>query len=175
MAIYVIGNLTLDLILRSLEDMPSWGIEITVENLAYRVAGNLGNFSFAARTIGIKPIIIGNIGNDANGKIVLRELKKNGLDTSLIKLEEDKKTSLTVVFVRKDGERTFITYSGQLNNIDNCFLQECLDKIKPNSIVILCSLFQLPNLKLVDVINFYKKLKNRKCKTLLDTGWDLNG
>ncbi|MCL6087709.1 MAG: carbohydrate kinase family protein, partial [Actinobacteria bacterium] len=175
MKVYAIGNITLDIVFKSIDDMPAWGVEIPVKNITYRVAGNLGNFSLALKKIGIAPFIIGNLGGDDNGKFILKELNKNGLDTSTIRIEKKYKTSVTATIVKKDGERSFITYAGQLLKIDRNFIFDSLNKIEPNSIAILCSLFQFPNLKIKDIIEFFKMLKQKNCIILLDPGWDING
>jgi len=154
--------------------LPHWGTEIFVDNITYRVGGNLSNLALPLKKVGINPIIIGNIGDDNNGKYILNSLNNSGFDTSLIKIEEKTSTSTTIALVREDGERTFLTYPGQLNLVTRGFINNHINKIQKNSIVILCSLFQFPNLKITDVINLFKKLKEKKCTTLLDTGWDSN-
>ena len=89
---------------------------------------------------------------------ILKELKDFGLITKSINIEKGYTTSITVTLVRKDGERTFFTYAGQLEKIDRNFIFNSLDKIKSNSIIIFCSLFQYPNLEIIDVIDFFKEL-----------------
>lgn len=172
MKVYAIGNLTLDIIINPVIDKLPWGIEMTVDNLSYRTAGNLSNVIIPLKKVMVDPIVMGNIGNDENGKKILRDLNNIGLKTTLIDINKEEITSVTVALVREDGERTFLTYPGQLKYVDKNFLNKSLRKIENNSIVILCSLFQFPNLKINDVIYFFKKLKELNCITLLDTGWD---
>ena len=174
MNIYAIGNLTLDITVSSLKEFPSWGTEIFFNDLNYRSAGNLSNFSLALKKLGISPVIIGNVGNDKEGKFILNELKEAGLSKKFIRIEPDARNSITIALVREDGERVFLTFPGQLLLINKQFMSNIIDKIQDNSIVILCSLFQLPKLKIDFIKDFFSLLKEKKCITLLDTGWDPN-
>lgn len=175
MKVYTIGNLTLDIIVSSLQDVPLWGTEENVDKILYRTAGNLSNVIFALKKMEINPIVFGNVGNDLNGKFILDDLIKKGIDTSLIKIEKNTRTSITIALIRVDGERIFITYPGQLSFINGRFLNNIIKNIENNSIVFFSSLFQFPNLELDDLLLFFKKLKEKKCLTSLDTGWDPNG
>ncbi len=175
MKVYTIGNLTIDVILSSLKSLPPWGTEIVIDNISYRVGGNLANLAFPLKKLEVDPIVIGNVGNDINGRFILNELNNSGISTSLIKIEEKTTTSTTISLVREDGERTLITYSGQLSFISKKFISDYTDKIQKNSIVMLCSLFQFPNLKIIDVAHLFRILKKKDCVTLLDTGWDPKG
>ena len=175
MEIYTIGNLTADVILLSVKDFPGWGTEVFIDELDLRCGGNLGNIIFPLKKLHINPAIMGNLGNDYFGVYILDKLKNSGFSTKYIVMEKDVPTSVSVSIVNKNGERALITQTGQLVKIDGHFLDGCLESIKENSIVILCSIFQFPNLKLKDIESFFKKLLEKRCITMLDTGWDPDG
>ncbi len=170
--VYAIGNLTLDIVASHVHEMPGWGTEISVENLLFRTAGNLGNFCQALAAMGLKPRMIGNVGKDREGAQILEELAKAGLDTRPICVEEKARTSVSITVVKDDGERVFFTFPGQLELVTRSFLQRFIARVEKGSLVILCSLFQLPNLKLDEVAEIASALKRKECTVLADPGWD---
>jgi len=174
MNIYAIGNLTADIILLTVKDFPVWGTEMFINELDLRCGGNLGNLIFPLKKMSIEPIVMGNLGDDYFGTYMLDRLKDSGFSTKNIVIEKGVPTSVSVSIVKENGERTLLTQPGQLKKINKNFLEDCLESIKDNSIVILCSVFQFPELKLEDLEYFFKKLLEKKCVTLLDTGWDTN-
>ncbi len=172
MKIYAFGNFTIDTIVESVKELPAWGTEIFVNNIIKRSGGNLANFSFTLKKLGIEPILIGNIGDDDYGKEILKSLKDFSISTALIKTENKTNTSFSITILREDGERLFLTTPGQLSLINKSFIQNYIDIVDEYSYFILCNLFQLPNLLISDLIEFFKLLKEKKCTIFLDPGWD---
>jgi len=172
--VYAIGNLTLDIVASHVREMPGWGTEVSVESLLFRTAGNLGNFCQALAAMGVKPLMIGNVGKDREGEQILEELGNAGLDTRPIRIEENARTSVSITVVKDDGERVFFTFPGQLELIDKSFLDRLIDHVEKGSLVIICSLFQLPNLRLAEVAEIASELKRKGCTVLVDPGWDPN-
>jgi sugar/nucleoside kinase (ribokinase family) len=58
--------------------------------------------------------------------------------------------------------------------ITKSFVDRYVDQVEGGSLIILCSLFQLPNLRLADVAEITSALKNKGCTVLIDPGWDPN-
>ncbi len=172
MKIYAVGNLTLDIVASPLLQVPPWGTETTVRNLLFRTAGNLGNFSLASAHLGMSPVIAGNVGEDSQGQLILGELRESGVDTQTIKIEKGSRTSVTLGLVRADGERLFITLPGQLERITKAFVDGYVAGLEKRSLVLLCSLFQLPNLHLDEVLELATAVKARGGTFLVDPGWD---
>ncbi len=175
MKIYIIGNITLDIIIESLSDSPVWGTEVFINSITHRAGGNLLNIAFPLKKLGLESSIIGNIGNDTYGKEILENIRKSNLSDELVKIEKEITTSISYSLIRNDGERFLITYPGQLLSIDRKFIEKYIQQIEKGSIVVLASIFQLPNLAIPDIIEIFKNLRKRGCITLLDPGWDPQG
>lgn len=73
-----------------------------------KAVGNAANVSVAAEHLGLKSALISNIGNDQNGKDCLVELRKNHIDTSLIKTHHNKATNYHFV-LWYENDRTILT------------------------------------------------------------------
>ncbi len=172
MKAYAIGNFTLDIVASPVLEVPPWGTEALVQNLLFRTAGNLGNFCLASANMGLYPEVVGNVGQDPQGNLILGELREAGFDTRGIRVERNIRTSVTLALVKEGGERLFITFPGQLELITKAFVESYIAGMEEGSLVLLCSLFQQPNLHLDDVIDLAEALKAKGCKLLVDPGWD---
>ncbi len=171
----VIGNLTLDIVASSVPEMPRWGTESFVDSVLFRTAGNLGNVALALAAMDMAPDLIGNVGADREGALLLEELGAAGLDVRRIRVEKGARTSLTIAVVKDDGERLFLTLPGQLSLMSKAFVDASIDSLAGGYPVLLCSLFQMPNLHLSEMAEIAAALKRKGCAVLVDPGWDPGG
>lgn len=72
--------------------------------------GAPGNLAIACSRLGLKTAIISRVGNDSFGKFLIATLKKEGVDTSYIEIDEKHRTGLA--FVSHIKERQFLFYRG---------------------------------------------------------------
>ena len=143
--ICVIGNFNIDLILIPVTRLPRWGKEYTVDGMIVRSAGAAGNTSFALAKFGIIPSCVGNVGNDLYGQKILNDLKKYGIDINDIEISPDIATGVGVTLVQHGGgERTFITYLGNLIRFDENLIQRHYGLIEKAEYVLLTGYFLLP-------------------------------
>lgn len=70
--------------------------------------GNAANAAVSASRLGLKTALVGNLGDDQNGKDCLASLKKDGVGTQFIKINENIKTNYHYVLWYKT-ERTILT------------------------------------------------------------------
>lgn len=69
--------------------------------------GNSPNAAVAAHRLGIRSALVANIGKDRNGKDCLDAWRKEGVDTDLIRIHENKETNYHYV-LRYGAERTIL-------------------------------------------------------------------
>lgn len=86
-----------------------YGKKIPVDKFQVSVAGNSVNVAIGAKNLGLKTSVYSEIGNDSNGKLVIKELKKHGVKTNLINQNEETNTNVHPIVVFK-GERTIFSY-----------------------------------------------------------------
>lgn len=77
--------------------------DVTVVN----AVGNSPNAAVAAHRLGLRSALVANLGHDRNGKDCLDQLRKEGVDTDLVKMHEGKKTNYHYV-LRYGAERTIL-------------------------------------------------------------------
>lgn len=83
--------------------------KIPVKSFKQIVAGNAANVSMSCTKLGLSTAIYTELGKDANGDIILKTLKENGVDTSYSNQSESTSTNVHPIVVYK-GERTIFAY-----------------------------------------------------------------
>jgi len=85
-----------------------------IGKISRAVGGCVPNVGIDLKVInGDMPVYVcGKIGDDDDGKFVLSEFKRYGVDTTAVVVDGSDKTSFTDVMSIQGGERTFFTYAG---------------------------------------------------------------
>jgi len=100
-----------------------------------RFVGGKGlNQSIAMARAGLDVFHAGIIGND--GDILIETLNENGVDTSLVK-KENELTGHTFIQVDKDGQNSIVLYGGTNQMITEYYIMEVLDRFEKNDLIIL--------------------------------------
>ncbi|MBQ9070251.1 MAG: helix-turn-helix domain-containing protein [Clostridia bacterium] len=112
--ITVAGCLVEDRI-KLINSYPKMNMQSKIYAVSHAVGGNVPNVSIDLAKIdrNLKVNAMGRVGNDLNGRYLLDELRKNGVDVNGVIVSETAGTAFTeVMTVKKTGERTFFHYSG---------------------------------------------------------------
>ncbi len=88
--------------------------KIPVTDSFQTLGGNAANAACGAKKLGLKSAIITTLGKDSNDKLIVQEIKKFGVDTSLIGTDSKSKTRYSIVLNFK-GERTILSYHQKRN------------------------------------------------------------
>lgn len=83
--------------------------KICIDNMAQSVGGNAGNVSVGLSRLNYKGAIVTELGDDQHGKLILEDLKKSGVNTSLTHIHANKQTRYSLV-LSYQGERTILCY-----------------------------------------------------------------
>jgi fructokinase len=101
--ITAVGEILIDLTQSGVTDK-----EIPIYNA--NPGGAPANVAVAASKLGAKTAFIGKIGDDAYGKFLADTLDKNNVDTQGLIVDKTSNTTLALVSVNNDGERSFAFY-----------------------------------------------------------------
>lgn len=74
--------------------------------------GIIGNFLVACSKLGLRCGVLGVVGMDHYGKMIIDCLLKHGIDTSMLVIDPEGPTAKVVCIVDRRGERTFIVDPG---------------------------------------------------------------
>ncbi len=116
--------------------------------------------------------MVGIVGEDANGKQVIEDLKSYGIDTEGVITVHEGQTGISVAIVREDGERAFVSTLGSSQDFNETMVLEHWVKPSQAAIVCLVGLFNTPNLTLKSAARLLAKARQANKLTMLDTGWD---
>jgi len=150
-----IGELLIDF----LPDQKGVGLE-EVNSFTKHPGGAPANVAVAGKKSGIHSHFIGQVGQDAFGKYLKKELQSYGVDVSNLYLTKKANTSLAFVSLTKSGERDFIFYRNPSADqlFDSTLVNESLFK---NSVLHYCSVslcdypIKTAHLKAIEYANKY--------------------
>ncbi|HST40564.1 MAG TPA: carbohydrate kinase family protein [Conexibacter sp.] len=174
-AICLIGNLNLDLIIRGVRELPSWGHEIAGSGHTTVTSGQGGYVSLALAKIGVPVDVIANVGDDAEGRGILADLERAGIGTAGVEVAPGTVTGITVGIVRPDGERAFVSHFASLADFDAALVERQWETARQAPVVCLVGLFSIPGLDPGAAARIFARARSEGRRTVLDTGWDPDG
>ena len=107
----VIGDTNLDLLVK-VSRFPSEDDEVEAQDVRSLPGGDAANTASQAASLGLHTALISCVGDDENGKRLLRSLQLRGVDTSAVQTSRSRSTGMVIATVREDGQRTMIASRG---------------------------------------------------------------
>jgi sugar/nucleoside kinase (ribokinase family) len=109
------GDLCVDLIVSGGDIVPRFGqAEQLVERYELEMGGSCALFACQAAKLGLRVGILGRVGDDEFGRLVMRRLDECGVDTRHVTIDPDLKTGLGLALCR-NGDRAILTYEGSIS------------------------------------------------------------
>ncbi len=108
--ILVIGSLNADLVTRA-PRFPSPGETISGEDLSVIPGGKGANQAVAAARQGAQVAMLGRVGSDSFGPVLIRNLQQNGVDTSHIQVDPSA-TGTAIIVVDASGQNSIVLSPG---------------------------------------------------------------
>ena len=109
--IIVVGSLNMDLVVRT-PHMPAVGETIFGQDFISNPGGKGANQAIAAARLGGKVTMIGRVGIDNYGEVMIDRLRKEKIDTAFIQKDKDVSTGIALITVDKSGQNTIVVVSG---------------------------------------------------------------
>jgi len=158
--ILVIGSLNADLVVRA-PRFPAPGETIQGEDLATIPGGKGANQAVAAARLGAQVAMIGRVGSDAFGSMLIENLRQNRVDASRVLPDENAATGTAIIVVNADGQNSIVLSPGANGKITPA-------DIKPASIppaTLLLLQFEIP---LETVVYAARLAKEKGLRVLLN-------
>lgn len=89
------------------------GAKLEIKKIVTTSGGGGSNAAATFARQGLKTAYIGVVGNDIDGREVIEELKREGIDTQYMGVHEDDHTAYSTILVHPNGERTILSYKGE--------------------------------------------------------------
>ena len=166
MDVLCIGMALVDSIIKGFNPEPVSASGFTAASGTLNVGGEAVNEAVAAAKLGARTGILCSLGQDPAGDMIVRDLEKNGVDTSLVIRDPEHPTPVTTMFVNNDGTRKSITNGTHRYNFHP---EKYVEEITKARAIILGSLFRAPFDDADIIYNVLVNAKNKDILTVADT------
>ena len=117
-----VGTATVDILVKGFDGGGLFKNEmLPAENITISSGGDPLNEAVILSRLGKKVRLCSLAGNDTAGRILMEVCDKEGIDTGGVEIRDEFCSSSTVVLIRGDGERTFISNMFGKDNIVSAF------------------------------------------------------
>ncbi len=120
----VVGSINADLILRT-ERVPLSGESLTGIGYGHANGGKGANQAIGLARLGAKTKMIGKVADDENGRRLIDNLSKNGVDVSCVSTDGSQ-TGLAAIILDAEGKNRIIVYEGANAEISPAFASDCI-------------------------------------------------
>lgn len=138
-------------------------------SFASLVLGGGGNVAVGLSTIGGKSAFIGKAGRDFFGKLYIKDLKRNGVETRLFS-DKNSPTGLIVVFTEQDFQRSFFVFRGANDQLLPEEIERAYNIIKRSKYVYFSGFSLVNNPQRNTVLRAIDQAKKLKKKIVFDPG-----
>ena len=111
--ILVIGDLNVDIIVSGMTEFPELGREIHCGDVRTVMGGSASIFACRLSQLGAEVDILGVVGRDENGKIVLNTLQLNNVGLEKVIIRDDIRTGVTISLTYPN-DKALITFMGSI-------------------------------------------------------------
>ena len=139
--ILCVGTALVDSLIRGFDPTPVSASGYRAESGTLSVGGEAVNGAMAAAKLGMRTGILCSLGEDGAGDLVVRDLRRCGVDTGAIVRSAEHQTPVTTMFVNADGTRRSITNAAHRYNFHP---ERFAGRLGSARAVILGSLFRSP-------------------------------
>ena len=111
------GDMCVDLIVTGDDVVPAFGqVEKLVGDYELEMGGSCNIFACQAAKLGLRVGILGRVGDDEFGRLIIHRLQESGVDTRYVIIDPALKTGLGIALC-SDHDRAILTYMGSLNAV----------------------------------------------------------
>ena len=93
----------------------SLGSKLFADDVHFTTGGGALNSAISFVNHGLNAAVACKIGNDTNGTLIVQRVKDAGIADNFIVVDKERKTTMSVLFHAKEGERSVITNKGASN------------------------------------------------------------
>jgi sugar/nucleoside kinase (ribokinase family) len=170
-AVAILGNVNVDLIVRSVTTLPPPGQEWEIEAVEIRPGGAAANAGLALAALGVPVRVIGAVGEDPFGAMLRERFDASGLSGQLDTIAGSP-TGVSLAFESPERDRSFLIALGSLGVFDRTMVPDDLLGVP---YFLICGTFTMPKLRGAPTLGMLREVRASGGTTLLDTGWDPAG
>ena len=135
--IVVVGSLNADLTIYC-DRLPQPGETVHGDGFAVNPGGKSANQAVAASKLGGQVSLVGAIGDDPNGAMLLESTARAGVDVSRVRRAADAATGVAIISVDAAGENSIIISAGANGSLSPADVKAAADVFDDAAVVCLC-------------------------------------
>jgi ribokinase len=167
--IVTFGDMCVDLLLTGGDVTPQFGqVERLVDDYTLEMGGSCCIFACQAAKLGLRVGILGRVGADDFGQLMVRRLGESGVDTRHVVVDPCLKTGLSVALCR-DDDRAILTYMGSICAIAP---EEVTDNFLGSARHLHHGSYFLHTRLRPQIAAIFRRAQSLGLSTSLDTNWD---
>ena len=167
--ILTFGDMCVDLIVTGGDVVPQFGqFEKLVEDYELEMGGSSNIFACQSAKLGLRVGILGRVGDDDFGRLVLRRLVESGVDVQHVTIDPALKTGLGIALCQ-GSDRAILTYLGSLNAV---FPEEISDELLRSARHLHHGSYFLHTNLRPAIPDIFARARSFGLSTSLDTNWD---
>lgn len=136
-AVVVVGSLNADLTIYT-QRMPRPGETLVGTDFAVHPGGKSANQAVAAAKVGAHVRMIGAVGNDANGELLLDSVGGAGVDVTPVLRLDGVPTGVAGITVDAQGENSIVIVPGANGELSSRHVEDAADVFEGAAVVCLC-------------------------------------
>ena len=165
MQVVCLGILVADVFLPPLDRLPRAGELLAVDDFLVQPGGCAANTAIDLVRLGLEAAVVGCVGDDPFGELVVRELAAHGVDTTRVRRVPGLGTSKTVIFGVRGEDRRFVHTFGANTALGTADL-DAADE--PAEALYVGGYLLLPGLRATELANTLRRARSRGTLTVLD-------
>jgi ribokinase len=135
MKLAVVGSMNMDMTVTA-ERIPSKGETLLGNSIRYIPGGKGANQAVAMARLGAEVEMFGCVGDDENGRRLVRNLEKEGIKTGNISVLKDTPTGIAMITVG-ENDNTIIVVPGANGKVDRDYAERIKEKLEAYDMVIM--------------------------------------
>lgn len=133
--ITIVGSINVDNILH-VKTLPQPGETIAMSDFSKAPGGKGANQAVAAARANANVTFVGRVGDDENGRMMLDEFKKNGINTDHISITPDQQTGQAYILLQESGQNSIIIQHGANFDVSVEDVENAKDEIQSSDFVV---------------------------------------
>lgn len=163
------SDMCVDLIMTGPDVTPQFGqVEKLVEDYTLEMGGSCNIFACQAAKLGLRTAVVGRVGDDIFGELILERLAGCGVDTRFVQVDPHLKTGFGVSLC-PPGDRAILTYMGTINAV---YPQDVTDELLASARHIHHGSHYLHTNLRPGMAEIFQRARRLGATTSLDTNWD---
>lgn len=110
--IVCLGVVVADVVAKPIDELPKRGTLELIERVELHIGGNAANSAASVAKLGLPVQLLGKVGTDNFGEFLTSALARAGVNTEAVARDASAPTSVSIVTVHSDAERSFLHAAG---------------------------------------------------------------